>query len=217
MTSAIMSLTTTRREFGAFVLLTGAAGMRGRAAQYLPRPKFYWGIGIENCWMAQTNPAKDGDRRLLDGQQVEDHPHHGPHSLRHPCMDMADGVMDDRFPDAIGRYAGAMAAHFKGLIDHYSPHNEPQLTCLFCGLTGRWPPYTKSLEGWSQIGVRVAKGMVLEMEAIRAALPDAVILFGGERGNAQSSGLLPGVFGVWKGDCRTSVGGVPEVAGRRTG
>lgn len=30
------------------------------------RERFYWGVGIENCWMAQANPTKDGNRRLLD-------------------------------------------------------------------------------------------------------------------------------------------------------
>jgi hypothetical protein len=89
---------------------------------------------------------------------------------------MADGVIDDRFPEAIARYGGAMAAHFRGLVNHYSPHNEPGLTCLFCGLHGRWPPYHKTIESWARIGVRVARGMVLEMEAIRQNLPDAVIV-----------------------------------------
>jgi beta-glucosidase len=89
---------------------------------------------------------------------------------------MAEGVTDDRFPDAIARYAGAMAEHFKGLVNHYSPQNEPGLTCLFCGLTGRWPPYQKTIEGWAKVGVRVAKAMVLEMETIRGALSDAVIV-----------------------------------------
>jgi beta-glucosidase len=62
------------------------------------------------------------------------------------------------------------------LVNHYSPHNEPQLTCLFCGLTGRWPPYQKSAESWAKVGVAVAKGMVQEMRAIRTADPSAVIV-----------------------------------------
>ncbi|MFN8006122.1 MAG: hypothetical protein U0V70_03685 [Terriglobia bacterium] len=85
-------------------------------------------------------------------------------------------MADERFPEAIAKYAGAMASHFKGLVNHYSPHNEPQLTCLFCGLTGRWPPYEKSVESWAKIGVAVAKGMDLEMQAIRAAIPDSIII-----------------------------------------
>ena len=88
----------------------------------------------------------------------------------------SDGVIDERFPEAIARYAGAMAAHFKGLVNHYTPHNEPGITCQFCGLFGRWPPYARTIESWAKIGTRVAKGMILEMEAIRQTLPDAVIV-----------------------------------------
>jgi hypothetical protein len=47
---------------------------------------------------------------------------------------------------------------------------------LFCGLTGRWPPYEKNVEGWAKIGIRVAKGIDLEMQAIREAISDAVIV-----------------------------------------
>lgn len=195
----------------------------------LPRPKFYWGVGIENCWIAQTDPKKDGNRRLLDVFLQMQHYQKwkadldlakevGFNAIRYsvpwykaepkpgvydwswidkpveylveqlkivPIMDlihygtpawMADGVGDDRFPETIARYARAMAIHFKGLVDHYSPHNEPGLTCLFCGLHATWPPYHKRMESWAKIGIRVAKGMVLEMEAIRAVLPGAIIV-----------------------------------------
>jgi len=195
----------------------------------LPRPAFYWGVGIENCWIAQTDPQKDGNRRLLDVFLQMQHydkwqedldlvKHVGFNCIRYsapwyktepkpgvydwswldgpieylveklkivPIMDlihygtpawMADGVIDERFPEAIGRYAGAMAAHYRGLVNHYSPHNEPAVNCQFCGLSGRWPPYRKSIEDWAAIGVRIAKGMVLEMEAIRRELSDAVIV-----------------------------------------
>jgi len=192
-------------------------------------PKFYWGVGIENCWIAQTDPQRDGNRRLLDVFLQMQHYEKwkedldlvkevGFNTIRYsipwykaepkpgvydwswidkpveylvdklkvvPIMDlihygtpawMADGPIDQRFPEAIARYAGAMAAHFKGLVNHYSPHNEPGLTCQFCGLLGRWPPYARTIESWAKIGTRVAKGMILEMEAIRQALADAVIV-----------------------------------------
>ena len=35
------------------------------------------------------------------------------------------GVIDGGFPRPSLRYAGAMADHFQGLVNHYSPHNEP--------------------------------------------------------------------------------------------
>jgi hypothetical protein len=219
---------TTRREFAASILLAGAAPRILQAAP-LARPKFYWGVGIENCWIAQTNPAKDGNRRLLDVFLQMQHYERwkedldlaaasGVNAIRYsvpwykaepkpgvydwswidkpidylvhklkiiPIMDlihygtpqwMGDGVADPRFAESIGAYAGAMAAHFKGTVDHYSPHNEPGLTCLSCGMNGRWPPYRKGVDNWAKIGVQVAKGMVLEAQAIRAAISDAVIV-----------------------------------------
>ena len=232
-------MSSTRREFMRnTALLSGAliagdavawAGKLAAARAPLPQPDFYWGVGIENCWIAQVNPAKDGKRRLLDVYLQMDHYNRwkqdlqlakdvGVNCIRYsvpwykaepkpgvydwswidkpiddlvnklkiiPIMDlihygtpawMEDGVMDDRYPEALGAYAGAMASHFKGLVNHYSPQNEPQLTCLFCGLTGRWPPYQKNIESWSQVGIRVAKAMVLESQAIRSAISDSVIL-----------------------------------------
>src|SRR5215469_14513267 len=65
----------TRRKFLEQILRTGGAALAqqsnllssvGRHSTTLGRPRFYWGVGIENCWMAQTNPSKDGNRRLLD-------------------------------------------------------------------------------------------------------------------------------------------------------
>lgn len=222
-----------QRAFAAAALpsLAGCVGPR-HASGSLPRPTFYWGVGIENGWMAQTDPVKDGKRRLLDVYLQMQHYEKwkedlalaadlGINAIRYsvpwyraeprpgvydwswidqpvahlvqklkiiPVMDlihygtpawMADGVGDERFPDAIARYAEAMALHFRGLVNHYTPHNEPQMTCNCCGLgavTGSWPPYRHDLRSWVQIGVRVARGMVLEMEAIRRALPDAVIV-----------------------------------------
>jgi beta-glucosidase len=209
-----------------------------------PVPTFYWGVGIENCWIAQVNPVLDGQRRLLDVFLQMDHYDRwqedldlaaatGVNAIRYsvpwykaepkpgiydwswidkpieylvrklkiiPIMDiihygtpawMANGVLDDRFPEAIGNYAGAMAAHFKGLVNHYSPANEPGLTCLFSGLIGRWPPYHKSVESWARVGVQMAKGMVLETQAIRQVISDAVIVSVDPWFSEVADGFLP--------------------------
>lgn len=233
-----MNITVTRRDFLKSTLAVGSVTMLGNIrlnaalgsdSTPLPNPRFYWGTGIENCWIAQTDPERDGNRRLLDVFLQMDHyrrwkedldllPSTGVNCIRYsvpwykaepkpgvydwrwidgpveylvntlkiiPIMDlihygtptwMPDGVADERFPEAIGRYAEAMARHFKGLVNHYTPHNEPQITCKFCGLTKRWPPYKDTPEAWSQIGVAVATGMVLETQAMRAANPHAVII-----------------------------------------
>ncbi len=36
-------------------------------------PAFYWGVGIENTWMVQADPAKDGSRRALDELSLTGH------------------------------------------------------------------------------------------------------------------------------------------------
>ena len=64
----------TRREFLDDMMLAASSAVfskpalagANRRTTPLPNPKFYWGIGIENCWMAQTDPTRDGNRRLLD-------------------------------------------------------------------------------------------------------------------------------------------------------
>jgi beta-glucosidase len=251
-----------RREFSLGTVLAGAAAKIGSAAAGrapLPAPKFYWGVGIENCWMAQTNPARDGDRRLLDvflqmqhydkwRQDLDLTAESGVNTLRYsvpwykaepkpgvydwswidkpidylvnklkiiPVMDiihygtpawMEDGVADPRFADAIGRYAGAMASHFKGVVNHYSPANEPGLTCVFCGLAGRWPPYRKGAENWAKIGVQVAKGMVLEAEAIRSAISDSIIISIDPWFDDAVNGFLPKDAGA---DLRTAAAAFP--------
>ena len=48
------------------MLAASQCGLDFCHASPLPTPKFYWGVGIENCWIAQTDPQRDGNRRLLD-------------------------------------------------------------------------------------------------------------------------------------------------------
>lgn len=38
-----------------------------------PRPEFYLGVGIENTWMVQADPEKDGSRRVLDEYALTGH------------------------------------------------------------------------------------------------------------------------------------------------
>ncbi len=60
-----------RRDFLSGLAAAMACGSRvlaesKRVKAPLASPPFYWGVGIENCWMAQTDPDCDGNRRLLD-------------------------------------------------------------------------------------------------------------------------------------------------------
>lgn len=195
----------------------------------LPAPPFYWGIGLENAWMPQADPSRDGRRRPLDAFEQTQHYRKwkedlqraadlGVNTIRYsvpwhraeprpgrydwslidgpvehlvtklgiiPVMDilhygtptwMEDGPADDRFVDALTAYSAAMAGHFRGLVNHYTPQNDPQINALFCAGTGRWPPYEKTQEAWSKLGVKLARALVLQSRAIRQEAPEAVLI-----------------------------------------
>lgn len=69
----------TRRQFLGGLLAGGAAmlpacGAPAPARQNKRgRPDFYWGVGIENTWMVQADPSKDGQRRALDELSLTGH------------------------------------------------------------------------------------------------------------------------------------------------
>lgn len=62
----------TRRQFlgrlgiAASALCAKACGQGGSGAPAAARPDFFVGVGIENSWMVQVDPAMDGNRRALD-------------------------------------------------------------------------------------------------------------------------------------------------------
>lgn len=86
---------------------------------------------------------------------------------------MEDGLADDRFADALTAYTAALTAHFRGLLNHYTPQNQPQLNLQLCAGTGRWPPYADSREAWSKLGVKLARTLVQQSRAIRQEAPEA--------------------------------------------
>ena len=206
-----------------------ASGWNPAPTAALPDPDFYWGIGIENCWIAQINPAKDGSRRLLDVYLQMQHyekwkadlqlasavgvncirysvpwyrSEPSPSTYDWSCIDgpiqylvnelkiipvldiihygtpawMEDGIADDRFSDALSAYTAAMATHFRGIVNHYTLQNEPQVNALFCGGVGRWPPYEHSPEAWSKLGVKLAKSAVQQERALREAAPESIVI-----------------------------------------
>ena len=195
----------------------------------IPNPKFYWGVGIENCWMAEHNEITRIPRRLLDVYLQMQHYTHwkedldraadlGVKAVRYsvpwykanpqpgvydwkwisqpldymvnklgiiPIIDlihygtplwMDNGVFNYSYPQHISAYAAAFAHQFNGLVDHFTPHNEPQLSAFLCGLHHYWPPYLTGVDGWLKIGINVARGMVLTSQAIRSELPEPVLI-----------------------------------------
>jgi beta-glucosidase/6-phospho-beta-glucosidase/beta-galactosidase len=82
----------------------------------------------------------------------------------------------DQYPDAVARYAEAVARRYAGLVRWYTPLNEPLITALMCGRRGLWPPYLRGEGGYVRVLVQLVKGIILTCEAIRFAVPDAVLV-----------------------------------------
>lgn len=89
---------------------------------------------------------------------------------------LADAFVDPDFPTAMADYAGAFAARYSGLINHYTPLNEPLVTASFCGARGVWPPYLAGDLGWLRVVCGAVAGIRAAIAAIRAADPVAVIV-----------------------------------------
>jgi len=83
---------------------------------------------------------------------------------------------DPRFPDAMAEYAQAVAARYRGVIDAYTPLNEPLVTASFCGMRAVWPPYLSGDAGWAAVLVSVMTGIQRAMRAVRDGDQDAEIV-----------------------------------------
>ena len=194
----------------------------------MERPSFYWGIGIENCWMAEHDEENRSPKRLLDvflqmqhytmwREDLDRVAALGVNALRYsvpwyranprpgvydwgwiarplvylgrlgiiPVIDlihygtplwMENGVVNHEFPERFAEYASAFARQFRGLVDHYTPHNEPQVSAVFGGLNAYWPPYLRGVDGWLKVGLNVADSMTAGAQALRAELPSVVLV-----------------------------------------
>jgi beta-glucosidase len=83
---------------------------------------------------------------------------------------------DPGYPAAVAEYAGAVAARYAGLVDHFTPLNEPLVTASFTGARAIWPPYESGDAGWARVVVNIAAGIRASIRTILAAQPDATIV-----------------------------------------
>jgi beta-glucosidase/6-phospho-beta-glucosidase/beta-galactosidase len=127
-----------------------------------PKPgRFDW------SWADPVLEYVAGHHRLL---VIADLVHYGtPLWLR-------DSFADPAYPEAVAEYAAAFASRYAGLINHYTPLNEPTVTASFCGGRGVWPPYLTGWGGWTRVMLGVVEGMRATISALRGANPRAVIV-----------------------------------------
>ncbi len=107
--------------------------------------------------------------------------------------------LNHSYPQRVARFAAEFAGRYRHLLSHYTPLNEGLITMDFCGRRGVWPPYLRGEDGAVKILKAVARGIVLTVQAIRQADPEAVIV---------------GVDAA--GECLTDCPELAEEAARRT-
>ena len=187
--------------------------------------KFYIGVGIENCWMVQTD--RPGTRALdvfLQMQHYEKWKEDlqlaknlGANAIRYsvpwyrsnpspgsydwdwiagpldwlvehgitPVIDlihygtptwMDNGILNSQFPERFAEYAHAFARRFDGIVDHYTPVNEPQASAWASGYGALWPPYLRGVDGLSKVCLPLSKAIVLASRALRDTCVDCCII-----------------------------------------
>jgi beta-glucosidase len=82
---------------------------------------------------------------------------------------------DPGYPAAVAEYAGAVAARYDGLVNKFTPLNEPLVTASFTGARAIWPPYESGDAGWARVIVGVSAGIQAAIKAIKVAQPSAII------------------------------------------
>jgi beta-glucosidase len=72
-----------------------------------------------------------------------------------------------RYAEAVASYAAAFARRYKGLIQWYTPLNEPIINALMCGKRGLWPPYLRGENGYIRLMLQLTRGILQTVQAIK--------------------------------------------------
>lgn len=95
--------------------------------------------------------------------------------LHHGSGPRYTSLLDPKFPELLGRYAGMVATRFPWVCD-YTPVNEPLTTARFSGLYGLWYPHARNTRAFVRALLNQSWGTVLAMRAIRAVNPGARLI-----------------------------------------
>lgn len=80
------------------------------------------------------------------------------------------------YPEVYAEYVRAFGERYRGAVAHVTPVNEPLTTASFCGLRGVWPPYGTGWQGWVDVTVAIADGIVRGVHELREAAPEIGIV-----------------------------------------
>jgi beta-glucosidase len=89
---------------------------------------------------------------------------------------LSGSFIDPRYPQAVAAYARAVVERYGRYLRYYTPLNEPIVTALMCGMRGQWPPYCRGDEGYLEVAIGLAKGIVTTVRAIQQVDPHAIMV-----------------------------------------
>jgi len=98
-------------------------------------------------------------------------------------------LLDPSFPLLLAEFAGAVARRYPW-VTHFTPINEPLTTARFSGLYGYWYPHERNARSFARALLHQCRGVVLAMDRIREANPDARLVQTDDLGKVFSTRLL---------------------------
>jgi dTDP-4-dehydrorhamnose reductase len=84
-------------------------------------------------------------------------------------------LLDDGFPEALARYARAVAERYPW-VRRWTPINEPLTTARFSALYGHWYPHRRDDRAFVRALLNQCRGIALAMREIRRVRPDAQLV-----------------------------------------
>ena len=127
-----------------------------------------WGVPWHRAEPAPGRFALDWVEQVADATEEEglelvlDLVHYG-------CPGWLDGAFDHPdYPARVAAYAAAVGDRLGPRLRSYTALNEPLITAMLCGETGRWPPGLTGEAGFVRVLAQVLRGIV----ATRAAMGD---------------------------------------------
>jgi beta-glucosidase len=70
------------------------------------------------------------------------------------------------FPARLAEYAAALADRYRGRLRLWTPMNEPQITAVYCGEQGIWPPRLTGHDGYVKLARAIVRGVVAVQRAV---------------------------------------------------
>jgi len=89
---------------------------------------------------------------------------------------LKQAVGDPEFPESLEHFTSALVERYRSSVRMWCPFNEPLVSALFSGDFGFWPPHSRKWRGYMPVLSRIVQAVNRGIRAIRAAMPNAVVV-----------------------------------------